>query len=108
MRGVAPPLSEEADEDEEPGYETTTTPLMPGPVRLPPPVSRASQPSMSRRSQSVSSFPPPASEPKALSTTNMGPPSPFQPKDSLSDLVAKDAAQSYGCFSFRIFRVLLS
>lgn len=105
--GVAPPLSEEAEEDDEAGYETT--PLLPGPgpgpgpVRMPPPLSRASQPSTSRRSQSVSSFPPPAPEPKALLiATSMGPPSPFQPKDSLSDLVAKDAAQSYGWFSFPI------
>ncbi|KAH6631701.1 hypothetical protein F5144DRAFT_229437 [Chaetomium tenue] len=73
------PLSEEVEEDEEPGYEIA-------------PVSRASQPSTSRRSQSVSSFPP-APAPKAVPTT-MGPPSPFQPKDSLSDLVAKDAAES--------------
>ncbi|KAK3292340.1 uncharacterized protein B0H64DRAFT_227103 [Chaetomium fimeti] len=82
------PLSEEAEEDEEPGYETPSVPV---PVRLPP-VSRVSQPSTSRRSQSVSSFPP-APELKALPAA-MGPPSPFQPKDSLSDLVAKDAAQS--------------
>ncbi|KAH6856716.1 hypothetical protein B0I37DRAFT_351753 [Chaetomium sp. MPI-CAGE-AT-0009] len=84
------PLSEEAEEEEEPEYETPPVPP-PVPVRLPP-VSRASHPSTSRRSQSVSSFVP-APEPKALPAA-MGPPSPFQPKDSLSDLVAKDAAQS--------------
>ncbi|KAK4112207.1 hypothetical protein N656DRAFT_114861 [Canariomyces notabilis] len=71
-------------EDEDAGDDNTP------PVR-PPPAKRGSQPS-SQRSQSVSSLVL-APEPKMPSALGLG--SPFQPKDtaSLSDIVAKDAAQ---------------
>lgn len=71
-------------EDEDAGDDTP-------PVRLPP-ARRASQPA-SQRSQSVASFAMPEVPQMAAS---LG--SPFQLKDSqsLSDIVAKDAAQAYG------------
>ncbi|KAK4043348.1 hypothetical protein C8A01DRAFT_32475 [Parachaetomium inaequale] len=77
--GVVP--SQEVEE-EEVGDETP-------PVRLPP-ASRVSQPPASQRSQSVASFGMVA-EPKVTAAA-LG--SLFQLKDSLSDIVAKDAAQS--------------
>ncbi|KAK4126290.1 hypothetical protein N657DRAFT_632394 [Parathielavia appendiculata] len=69
-------------EDEDAGDETP-------PVRPPPASKRISQPPASQRSQSVSSVVAPP-EPKLRLSLE----SPFQPRDSLSDIVAKDAAQS--------------
>jgi hypothetical protein len=78
---VAPSLEVE---EEEAGDETP-------PVRPPPAGRRVSQPPASQRSQSVASFGM-VPEPKVPAAA-LG--SPFQLKDSLSDIVAKDAAQSY-------------
>ncbi|KAL2129933.1 hypothetical protein VTI74DRAFT_7097 [Chaetomium olivicolor] len=77
---ASPAVRSQEAEDDDGGDET--------PAR-PPPAKRVSQP-LSQRSQSVSSFAVP--EPRPLPTVG----SPFQPTDSasLSDLVAKDAAQS--------------
>jgi hypothetical protein len=69
-------------EDEDAGDETP-------PVR-PPPAKRLSQAPASQRSQSVSSL---AAMPEPKLPLSLE--SPFQPKDSLSDIVAKDAAQLY-------------
>jgi hypothetical protein len=76
-------------EEEEAGDETP-------PVRAPPAGRRVSQPPASQRSQSVASFGM-VPEPKVPAAA-LG--SPFQLKDSLSDIVAKDAAQSYGISVF--------
>ena len=83
-------LSQELLEEEDAGDETP-------PVR-PPPARRVSQQPPapeSQRSHSVSSF---AAAPEPKLPVPLG--SPFQPKDSLSDIVAKDAAQSYGPYSY--------
>lgn len=79
-------LSQELLEEEDAADETP-------PVR-PPPARRTSQQPPpapeSQRSHSVSSF---VAAPDPKVSVPLG--SPFQPKDSLSDIVAKDAAQSY-------------
>ncbi|AEO55379.1 hypothetical protein MYCTH_2299142 [Thermothelomyces thermophilus ATCC 42464] len=78
--GVAAVASQEADEEEADAGDET-----------PPTTRRASQqPPASQRSQSVSSFAV-APEPKSHSDFARAP---LQPNDSLSDIVAKDAAQS--------------
>jgi hypothetical protein len=76
-------------EDEDAGDET--------PPVQPPRAKRLSQQPASHRSQSVSSFAP-LPEPKPPMSLECH----YQPNDSLSDLVAKDAAQLYVPFVFLV------
>lgn len=82
---AAAALSHELDDDDA-GDETP-------PVRLPPASRASQQPPASHipNSHAVQTFALLPPEPKL--TPSLG--SPFQPRDSLSDIVAKDAAQSY-------------
>jgi hypothetical protein len=91
---AVPSREVEVEEEEEDMRDETP------PLRLPPARRVSQQPPASQRSRrSVSSFAAVMPEQPKLpaAATTLG--SPFQPRDSLSDIVAKDAAQSYACIS---------